>query len=366
MLMPEYNSEIKDLEDKISGTKYNKSTQHAVGLMKAKLARLKDKESSRGSGTKKSDGYDVRKTGDGTVILIGFPSVGKSTLLNDLTNAESKTAAYAFTTLTVVPGIMEYNDAKIQILDVPGIVRGAASGTGRGREVLSVMRSADLAVLVIDVNSPEHYEVLMREIHDAHLRLNKRKPEVKITKTSTGGLKVAATVRLTRIDPETVKDIMKEFKILNSDVIIRSDIDADEMIDAIEANKKYIPAITVVNKIDLADENTVKKVMKQVKADLAISAKDKIYIEQLKEMIFERLHLIRLYLKEPGKEADMKVPLIVTQDSTVKDVCNKLHKDFVSKFKFCRVWGKSSKFPGQRLMLDHKLHDRDVLEIHLR
>jgi small GTP-binding protein len=361
----EYSDEIKDLEDKIAKTKYNKSTQHAVGLMKAKLAKLKEKRETRGKGTGKSDGYDVRKTGDGTVVLVGFPSVGKSTLLNDLTNAESKTAAYAFTTLTVVPGIMHYNDAKIQILDVPGIVKGAAAGTGRGREVLSVMRATDMAVIIIDVNQPEHYRVLLKEINDAHLRLNKEKPDVRIVKTTTGGLKIASTCKLTKIDIPTIKDVLKEFKIINADVIIRTNIDIDELIDAIEANKRYIPALTIINKIDLATEGQVMKVMKELKADLAISAKESIYIEQLKELIFERLDLIRIYLKEPGKEADMNIPLIISRNSKVEDVCNKLHKDFVAKFKFCRIWGKSSKFPGQRLMLDHKLEDKDVLEIHL-
>jgi len=364
--MPDYNDEIKELEDKIANTKYNKSTQHAVGLMKAKLAKIKEKKETRGSGGKKAEGYDVRKSGDGTVILIGFPSVGKSTLLNDLTNAESKTAAYAFTTLTVVPGTMLYNEAKIQILDVPGIVRGAAAGTGRGKEVLSVMRSADLALMIVDVNQPAHYDALLREIYDAHIRLNKERPDVKIIKTMTGGLKVASTVKLTKIDFETVKIVMKEFKIINADIVIRSNVDVDELIDVIEGNKQYIPALTVINKIDLATENQVEKVVKNLKADLAISAKDKIYIERLKEMIFEELDLMRLYLKEPGKEADMKVPLIIKRGSKVVDVCNKLHKDFVVKFKFCRIWGKSSKFPGQKLMLEHTLADKDVLEIHLR
>ena len=364
--MPEYTDEIKEIEDKIAKTKYNKSTQHAVGLMKAKLAKLKEKKESRGSGGKKAEGYDVRKSGDGTVILIGFPSVGKSTLLNDLTNAESKTAAYAFTTLTVVPGTMLFNEAKIQILDVPGIVRGAAAGTGRGKEVLSVMRSADLALIVVDVNQPEHYPALLKEIYDAHIRINKRKPDVKIVKTTTGGLKIASTIKLTKIDFETVKIVMKEFKIINADVVIRSDIDIDELIDVLEGNKKYIPALTIINKIDLATESQIAKVVKMIKADLAISAKNKIYIERLKELIFENLDLMRVYLKEPNKEADLNVPLIVRKDSLVSDVCNKLHKDFISKFKFCRVWGKSSKFPGQRLMLEHKLADRDILEIHLR
>lgn len=364
--MPDYNDEIKEIEDTIAKTKYNKSTQHAVGLMKAKLAKLKEKKESRGSGGKKAEGYDVRKSGDGTVILIGFPSVGKSTLLNDLTNADSKTAAYAFTTLTVVPGTMTYNEAKIQILDVPGIVRGAAAGTGRGKEVLSVMRSADLALIIVDVNQPEHYSALLKEIYDSHIRLNKEKPDVRITKTMTGGLKIASTVKLTKIDLETIKVVLKEFKIMNADVIIRNNIDVDELIDVIEGNKKYIPSLTIINKIDLATENQVEKVVKQVKADLAISAKDKIYIERLKEMIFDKLDLIRIYLKEPGKEADLKVPLIISRNSKVSDVCNKLHKDFVAKFKFCRIWGKSSKFPGQKLMLDHNLLDKDILEIHLR
>jgi len=362
----EYNSEIQEIEAQIAKTKYNKSTQHAVGLMKAKLAKLKEKRETRGSGGKKMEGYDVRKTGDGTVILVGFPSVGKSTLLNDLTNAESKTAAYAFTTLTVVPGIMHFGDAKIQILDVPGIVKGAAAGTGRGKEVLSVMRSADLALLIIDVNAPEHYDVLKKEIYDSHLRLNKKKPEVRIVKGSHGGIKVASTVKLTKIDEETIKSVCKEFKINNADIIIRTDIDVDEFIDVLEGNKKYIPAIIVVNKIDLATEKQVEKIVTDLKADLAISAKDKIYIEQLKELIFEKLDLIRIYLKEPSKEADLKIPLIIARNSKIEDICNKLHKDFVSKFKFCRVWGKSSKFPGQRFMLDHKLQDRDIIEIHLR
>jgi hypothetical protein len=363
--MPDYDSEIKALEDEISKTKYNKKTQYHVGLTKAKIAKLKERKEA-GSKGKRGEGYDVRKTGDGTVILVGFPSVGKSTLLNDLTNAESKTAAYEFTTLTVVPGIMEYNDAKIQILDVPGIVRGAAAGTGRGKEVLAVMRSADLAILLIDVNIPEQHEWLIKEIYDANLRLNQRKPDVTIKKTARGGVRIASTVKLTKTDLPTIKAVFNELKINNADVVIRTDIDIDELIDVISGNRKYIPGIIVVNKIDTVSEEIVEKVIKKLNADLAISAKNKTYIERLKDLIFEKLDLIRLYLKEPGKEADMNVPLIISRHSTIENVCSKLHKDFVAKFKFARVWGKSSKFPGQKLMLNHKLLDKDVLEIHLR
>jgi len=65
----------------------------------------------------------------------GFPSVGKSSLLTELTGTNSEAAAYEFTTLTCIPGVIHYNDAKIQLLDLPGIIEGAAEGKGRGRQV---------------------------------------------------------------------------------------------------------------------------------------------------------------------------------------------------------------------------------------
>ncbi len=364
--MPSYTEKIKELEDRIASTKYNKRTQAAIGLYKAQLARLKEREQTRGSAKQGGKGWEVRKTGDGTVILIGFPSAGKSTLLNAFTGAKSEVASYAFTTLTCIPGVMQYKHAKIQILDVPGIVKGAASGRGRGKEVLASMRSADLCLILVDATKPEEYDVIVKEIYDTHIRTNQTKPDVKIVRTGKDGIKIGATVRLTHITRDTIKAVLKEFRINNADVVLRDNVTIDQFIDCIEANKKYMPSLTVVNKSDLVKKSELKRIVKKYKADIAISAQLGEHIGELKELIFKKLDLIRIYLKEPTKEADLNVPLIVFRNFTVGDVCKKLHKDFVSKFKFARVWGPSAKFDGQKVMMKHVLLDKDILEIHLR
>src|SRR5438093_378069 len=123
--------QIKAVEDEIQKTPYNKATQHHIGRLKAKLARLKDEQETRrlkGGGGGPS--YAVKKSGNATVGLVGFPSVGKSTLLNQITDATSEVAAYDFTTLDVIPGLMEHRGAKIQVLDMPGLIRVLAGNRG--------------------------------------------------------------------------------------------------------------------------------------------------------------------------------------------------------------------------------------------
>lgn len=371
--MADYNPRIKEIEDELKKTKYNKKTQYAIGLMKAKLAMLKDKEQARAGKKSLHQGYAVKKSGDATVILIGFPSSGKSTLLNSLTNAQSQVAAYEFTTLNVVPGMMEYKGAKIQVLDVPGILSGAASGKGRGREVLSVMMSADFVIMLIDVNRTEALEAIKKEINDAHLRLNQIKPDVKIKKTMRGGIRIGKTVPLPELNDETIKAIMMEFKLNNADVLIRSPLSADQFIDVVEGNKRYLPGVIVMNKIDIADtaitsndKDKLLKLAKEYHVDVCISADKKINLPALKDMIFDRMNFIRIYCKEVNKKADLGEPMILRKGNTLRTMCERLHKDFVMNFRFAKVWGKSVKYEGQKVVkLDHHLADGDIVELHI-
>ena len=360
---------IKELEEEIRTTKYNKRTQHAVGLLKAKLAMLKERalqRSSIGKG-KGGDRFSFRRTGDSTVVLLGFPSVGKSTLLNKLTNAKSDIGSYSFTTLSVVPGLMEYKHAKIQIIDVPGIVSGAASGRGRGKEVLGILRNADLILILVEALKPEHYKLILREVYETGIRVNQIKPDVRITKKDRGGVNIGMTVKLPKLENKTILEIAREMKLNNADILIRSEIDADQLIDIIEGNKKYAKALVVITKTDLVDEDKLRKINKEINPDILTSAEKGEGIHRLKSVIYNKLGLIRIFLKEVNKKADMEEPLIIFKGCTIRDVCLKLHRDFADKFKFARLSGKSSKFDGQVFRrLDKELQDGDILELHLR
>ncbi len=360
--MASYDEKIKELEDEIRNTQYNKATQHHIGLLKAKIAGLRDKKESKGGGG--GFGYSVRKSGDSTVVLVGFPSVGKSTILNRITNAESKVGAYAFTTLTVVPGIMEYNHAKIQVLDVPGLIKGAASGAGMGREVLAVLRNADLIVLITDPFSLNQINILKKELYEAGIRLDENPPNIRVRKKDKGGIDFAATVKLTRVDRKTIEGIMRELSLDNASIVVREDITAEQVIDSIRGNCVYVPSLVIINKADTASERQLSEA-KKVYPEAFITAAEKESLEGLKPMIFKKLRLMRIFLKEAGKKADMDIPLIVREGCTVKDVCNRLHRDFARRFRNAKVWGKSAKFPGQVFKDSHVLMDRDVLQINL-
>ena len=358
--------QIKALEDEIFKTQKNKHTEYHIGKLKAKIARLKEEQEKRRSSSGGAGRtYAVKKSGNATVALVGFPSVGKSTILNQLTDADSEVGAYDFTTLDVVPGVMTYKFAKIQILDLPGLIKDASKGKGRGREVLSVVRAADLIMFVIDAYDT-NIQVLIRELEAVGIRINTHPADVVITKTESGGVLVRTTVKLTKIDEELARAIVSEYGFINADVVIREDLNEDDLIDVLVGNRVYARAMVAVNKIDLVGD---KEYMYSLKRKFRgydvvfISAEKGIGIDELKEAVYDNLDLIRVYLKPQGREADLKEPLVVRKDASIGDVADTLHRSIRPNFRYAVVWGKSAKFPGQMVGLDHVLHDGDILSI---
>lgn len=349
----------------MSKTQINKATEHHVGLLKAKLAKLKREQEevkSRSSGS--SVGFDVKRTGDATVVFIGLPSVGKSTLLNRLTGAKSAVAAFQFTTTTVVPGMMEHRGAKIQMLDLPGIIKGASTGKGLGKRVLAVAKSADLVLIILDVFQPYHEEVIRTELGNIGIRLDQKPPNIVIEKSADGGIAVSQQVPLTKISQSLLKDILRMYGVNNARVLIREDVDSEQLTDYISGSKTYVQSLTVMNKIDLVNQGFLNELQSNIKSKIVpISADADININALKDIIYEKLDFIRIYMRPKGGETDYEDPLITRNDSTVLDICNKLHRDMRKDFRYALVWGKSVKFGGQRVGLHHILQDEDVLTI---
>ena len=362
--MATIEEQIKSIEEEIGKTQYNKNTQHHIGKLKAKMARLKDEMEVRRSKGPKTAGYAVRKSGHGTVALVGFPSVGKSTLLNKITNAQSEVAAYKFTTITCVPGLMEYRGAKIQVLDLPGLIKDASKGKGRGREVLSVVRSADLILLMIDVFET-NVQVLVDELWTANMRLNQRPPDIVISKKNRGGVLVNFTTPQSTIDEDLVTEMMNEYGHINADIVIREDVVEDQLIDYISGNRHYVPAVVVVNKTDLVNKDYITHLKRKLKGwkVVPISAEKDLGIEDLKEQIYLALRFIRIYLKPQGKDADMVEPLVIKDGSDIGIICDTIHRDFRRTFRYAQIWGKSARFPGQIVGLDHKVSDQDIVTI---
>eukprot|EP00698_Gefionella_okellyi_P020427 TRINITY_DN6400_c0_g1_i1.p1 TRINITY_DN6400_c0_g1~~TRINITY_DN6400_c0_g1_i1.p1 ORF type:complete len:369 (-),score=98.71 TRINITY_DN6400_c0_g1_i1:352-1458(-) len=358
---------IAEIEHEMARTQKNKATNYHLGLLKAKLAKLRQEllsDVSRGGGGGKGEGFDVSKSGDARIGLIGFPSVGKSTLLTKLTGTQSEVAAYEFTTLTCIPGVIKYKGANIQLLDLPGIIEGAKDGKGRGRQVIAVGRTCNLILIVLDALKPlTHKRIIERELEGFGIRLNKEVPQISFRKKERGGISMSSTVQLTNLDLDTVKAICSEYRVHNADITFRYDASADELIDIIEGNRVYIPALYVMNKID---QITIEEldVLDRLPHVVPISAHHEWNLDELLERCWEYLDLVRLYTKPRGQQPDYNDPVVLSsKHRSVEDFCNHIHKTILKQFKHALVWGRSAKHNPQKVGKEHQLEDEDIIQL---
>lgn len=352
---------IKEIEDEMARTQKNKATSYHIGTLKAKLAKLRREILNPVKGSSSvGEGFDVSKSGVARIGFVGFPSVGKSTLMSKLTGVYSEVAAYEFTTLTTIPGALTYNGASIQILDLPGIIEGAKDGKGRGRQVIAVAKTCSLIVICLDVTKPiTHKKVIERELEASGIRLNRQPPNIRITKRERGGVTISGG----SFDLELAKNILHEFRINNADVHITGEITVDDFIDAVEGNRKYIPAIYVLNKIDSTSIEEL-DIISRIPHAVPISAHHEWNFDGFLKRAWEYLDLIRIYPKPKGKAIDYDEPVILrSKKRSVEDFCNSIHKEIMKKFKYAIVWGTSVKHAKMKVGKDHILNDSDVVQI---
>lgn len=273
-------------------------------------------------------------------------------------------AGYEFTTLTAIPGTMHYRGAKIQIMDLPGIIEGAKDGKGRGRQVIAASGTCNVILIVLDaLKSLTHKLIIEKELHGFGIRLNQSPPDISFKRKDKGPINFQAMVPQTFLTQELVFAICREYKINSADVFCRCDATVDQLIDVIEANRKYIPAIYVLNKID---QLTIEEldIIDQMPYHVPISAHHGWNFEELLENIWEQAKMIRIYTKPKGQIPDYGAPVVLhASNPTIEYLCNKLHKGILSQFKYAWVWGSSVRHQPQKCGKDHVLHDEDVIQI---
>ncbi|KMK59328.1 GTP binding protein (Gtp1), putative [Aspergillus fumigatus Z5] len=378
--MVNITEKIKEIEEEMRRTQ-----KYHLGLLKGKLARLRAQLlEPTGGGGGGGTGFDVSKSGDARVALVGFPSVGKSTFLSKITKTRSEAAAYSFTTLTAIPGVLEYGGAEIQILDLPGIIEGAAEGKGRGRQVISAAKTSDLILMVLDATKrAEQRALLEAELDAVGIRLNKEPPNIYLKVKKAGGMKITFQTPPKNLDEKMIFNVLRDYKILNCEVLVRDEnATIDDFIDVImKDHRKYIRCLYVYNKIDSVSLDFLDKLAREPHTAV-MSCELDLGVQDVVDRIWTELRLIRIYTKRysppkpplqistrvltayrKGEDPDFSEALIVRSNSTIEDVCDSIHRTLKETFKYALVWGASARHIPQRVGLGHVVADEDVVSI---
>lgn len=134
---------------------------------------------------------------------------------------------------------------------MPGIIEGAKDGKGRGKQVIAVARTCNLIIIVLDATRPMmHKKIIEHELEGFGIRLNKKPADIDFKRKDKGGIIISRTADSSNLSDDVIKAILKEYKINNADICLKCDATEDDIIDVIEGNRKYVPCLYALNKID--------------------------------------------------------------------------------------------------------------------
>jgi uncharacterized protein len=292
----------------------HKGTEKLQAELKQKISRAKEElEGGPAQGRAGGFGHRVPREGAGQVVLVGPPNAGKSALLAALTHARPEVAAYPFTTRAAQPGILLWQDVPIQLVDLPPITAECLEPWVPG-----LVRAADAALLVVDLGADDLIDAAE-----------------------------AALDRLARAHTELV---------------------AERPCDAGDEAIQHVRTALVANKVDAPGAADRLEVLRDLFGGrfplVACSAARGTGLDEVRRLSYDRLGVMRVYTKIPGKPVDRARPFALPEGSTVRELARAVHHDFERGLKYARVWG-SGAFEGQSVGRDHELHDADVVELHL-
>ena len=303
------DEKIATLEEMLAIMPKHKGTDHLRAELRARIAKLTQLAAKKSGAHRASMLID--KEGAAQIAVIGLPNSGKSQLVASITNASPTVAEYPFTTQSATPGMMEFENIQIQLIDTPPLAPQSIEWWLR-----HMLVRADALLAVVDLN-----DAPLAQMEGVIAQLEKMK-------------------------------------------IVLGNRKAGEEPDVLYQKKLLI----IGNKLDLANASENYTALKTKYKDqlpvIAISVKEAVGLEELKHAIYQMLDVIRVYTKAPGQKSDLNDPIIIKRGSTLADAAADVHKDFLSKLKYARVWG-SGKHDGLMVKRDHVLQDGDVIELHL-
>ena len=299
---------IAALEEMLAVIPKHKGTDKLQANLRKKLSQIKKQDESKG-GEVQDDPYLVEKQGAGQAVLLGFPNTGKSSIIKTLTNAKVEVANYPFTTNLPVPAMMSYEDIKIQLVDTPPLTRDGIPGP-----FMTTILNAELLLLIIDLSSDKCIDQLQDLI-----------------------------------------ELLKERRIIRDKV--------PEGVRAFSSDKYHI--IATKSDVEGSKENLkiIKELIPEISEIMPLSVENGENLNKFKELLFNKLEIIRIYTKAPGKDPDLEKPFTLKKGATVFDFAQKIHRDIAKNLKKARVWG-SARFDGQPVSKDYLLADGDIVELH--
>jgi uncharacterized protein len=313
----EISEKIALLEEMYSLVPKHKGTDHLRADLRKQLSKLKAESQQRRKQGYTSD-YHIEKEGAGQVVVIGPPNTGKSALVTALTNASPEVSDAYFTTRKPIPGMMPVWDIQVQLVDTPSLNRDLSEGG-----LFALIRQADLLLLMVDLQADPVEQVL----------------------------ESLALMQERRLAPEEFAGMFNEGdRIALKQVIL--------LVNKFD-NETFDEDYRICCELMALQEST--KHLNQL-SRLPVSAMTGRNFDALKEAVFKRLDIIRIYAKPPGKEPDLERPFVLRHGSTVIDLARKVHRDIYENLKFARVWG-SVEFDGQMVNRDYVLQDKDIVEL---
>jgi len=360
---------IKALEDFLSSVPKHKGTEKLRLWATRRLAELREEiEERKRKKAGRGLSFFIEKEGDAQVVVIGPPNTGKSLLVNRLTGAKTIVADHPFSTTMPVPGMLRYEDVYFQLVDTPPLARGS----GILNKIIGLVRNADALLIVLDATREviAEFDDVRNILEDTGILLSKPRGRVVIEAYRSGkqGLRFTLMGKLINGTLDDVRKLLEEYRIHNAHVKIYGEVALDDIEQALFENTAYKPSIVFINKVDLVKdvnsqiEDVVKASNLPVITGSALTGQG---LGNIGGVIFNQLELVRVYTKSPNTPPSKK-PLVLRKGATIYDVAESIHKDFVKNFLYAKVWGKSAKYPGERVGLDHQVEDRDIVEIHIR